>query len=179
MKSWNSDIKSAEQYFKYALDTKPLHTYVVEWKDVETGETYNLSGHGGRTKSRQLLSYIKLLRDKHKMVRANQTHTPEFFRLIMNQNGGNRGERVSGFAGHFPNGSEMSLTLSIAEFQPNELAKAKQLNSTLKKTFKKVCRVDLNFKKDQARAVTLKQLNEDVIVDADTARSVRYFRAVA
>jgi hypothetical protein len=179
MKASTLGLLAAKQYFKYVLQTKPQNSFVVEWKDSETNEVYNISGHGGRTKARQLLNYINMLTEKNQLVRENKTNTDEFFKLIMNQNGGNRGERCSGFAGNFPNGSEMSVKLSIAEFEPHERVLAQQLNKTLKQTFTKVCRVDLAFDRKTARNVILKKLESNVIVDADTARSVRFFKQAA
>jgi hypothetical protein len=174
MKFQKLSIKAAKAFFAGRVNT--TNTYVVEWKDRETGEVYNVSGKpwkGSGPGAGQMLKYVDFLLKKADLVRSKKTNSRQFYKFIMEQNDGGR-DRGTGFAAKFPNGVELDVVADIYEFtHPLEAPEAAELYNAFRKNAKCITRAKFLIPEEAVSTATIIAPQADFTVEPGLARNLK------
>ena len=182
MKNFTFSLLNAKAWLQRQQKTNPNATYVIEWRDGETDEVYNVSGkqwRGEGPSAGQILKYIKFLEDKAKFVKSKKTNSRQFYKFMTEQNDGGR-DRGTGFAAKFPNGVEMDVVLDIYQYShPKEAGLAAEMYKGLRGAAKCITRAKFLSPAEDANTATITRPQADFIVEPGLARNLKVMPAAA
>ena len=181
MKTFKLTVEEALVYFRRQRDLQAQETYVIEWRDGNTNEVYNVSGKAWQAQgpgAGQILKYVNFLIKKDRLVKARKANSSQFFNFIMEQNDGvKKQDRGTGFASRFPNGVELDVVLAVSEFSPEQATQAQRLYRQLRKKATIRTRIKLSVPDQVARSATVIKPQQGFTVSANTARNISILKA--